>query len=768
MGTERRPTIAVLRGNTQTEYFKKMLVGFRACAEEADVNLIFLTGPQIPEYCKGILSGNFAWDYSYQFHTIYDYVQFSKPDAIIIDYGSLAGVSDVADVREFVARYKDIPCLLLEDRIDDSKVPYLIAQKYDGMRLCMEHLVADHGYRKVAYVAGHHRDFGSKEGLRAYRDVLTGHGIPLEESMIVHSDYAENAEMAVEELLDRHPQTEAIVFANGNLMKAGYRVCAKRDLMVGHGIAITGFCDFDIAKSMEPPLTSVSHSGVLLGYQALQNALQLCQGKEPEVQEIPTAFHKGTSCGCKPPERRWTAMEGASLDALKENIAGRVQEITKDLLRFVASEEKKREYCQVMQAYFDIVLSMVFGEDGEGASYESLVRYLKRMCSYRYIPMRHLKEALMPLLMILPGMAEDKQKDICLAIINVTQQHIHAEEIATLQTEMIEADSKAWFIPSFTADLINAKIEFEENMRLVMERLKAVQIKGAYFFFFQNPLVHRKNEELRFTEKLYLAAYYNEMEMVVYRGAEWRPVQETGGFAAFLPKERAGNYTAFVLFSGEEQYGILLCEVEQKDIPFMVVCSLQLGSLYKVLRLKRLEQQMKQELEEKNRILNFISAYDALSQLLNRRGFMERAIETIREQKGKHACLLFADIDHLKEINDCFGHAAGDFAIQTAAEYLRQCTPPDAVTARIGGDEFVSLVVSDREDCFEILAKRLRDYALKFNIASQQPFYVEMSVGVCEFICDTDTNIEELLCQSDAVLYEQKKKRRTTIKKNPI
>ena len=137
----------------------------------------------------------------------------------------------------------------------------------------------------------------------------------------------------------------------------------------------------------------------------------------------------------------------------------------------------------------------------------------------------------------------------------------------------------------------------------------------------------------------------------------------------------------------------------------------------------------------------------------------------IKENKGKKAYLLFADIDHLKEINDTFGHAAGDFAIITAADYLRVCMPADAAVARIGGDEYVALVVAEDDNGCEVLTKRLEKHMCDFNKACDKPFYVEMSAGIVEFICEKNTDIPELLKHSDEVLYEEKKKRRATIRK---
>lgn len=127
--------------------------------------------------------------------------------------------------------------------------------------------------------------------------------------------------------------------------------------------------------------------------------------------------------------------------------------------------------------------------------------------------------------------------------------------------------------------------------------------------------------------------------------------------------------------------------------------------------------------------------------------------------------MLFADLDHLKEINDSFGHAAGDFAITSAADYLRECMPEGAVIARIGGDEYVSLFVPEKECFYDDIILQIKEYAKYFNEKSKQPFYVELSVGVYEFICGEDTDLSEVFKKSDAVLYQQKKNRRKSIKK---
>lgn len=73
---------------------------------------------------------------------------------------------------------------------------------------------------------------------------------------------------------------------------------------------------------------------------------------------------------------------------------------------------------------------------------------------------------------------------------------------------------------------------------------------------------------------------------------------------------------------------------------------------------------------------------------MNRRGLMEKAVQMNRKNDGKEMLILFADLDHLKEINDSFGHIEGDFAIKKCAETLKSVVGENGIIGRIGGDEF--------------------------------------------------------------------------------
>lgn len=66
---KKRYTIAIMLGDTQSDYSEALLRGFCTCAKEEDVNILFLMGPQMPQYCTDILSCSIEGNYNYQFDT---------------------------------------------------------------------------------------------------------------------------------------------------------------------------------------------------------------------------------------------------------------------------------------------------------------------------------------------------------------------------------------------------------------------------------------------------------------------------------------------------------------------------------------------------------------------------------------------------------------------------------------------------------------------------------------------------------------------------
>ncbi len=166
-------------------------------------------------------------------------------------------------------------------------------------------------------------------------------------------------------------------------------------------------------------------------------------------------------------------------------------------------------------------------------------------------------------------------------------------------------------------------------------------------------------------------------------------------------------------------------------------------------------------LRDKSQQLEQKASSDELTGLLNRFGFKRKVGEAMKDHEGHEAVLVFADLDHLKHINDKIGHAAGDEAIDAAARLLRMGFGGEAIIGRVGGDEFVIFLCMDHGNSADAV-ERTKSLIREYNAHSRNPYYVELSIGATSFVCTTDADISALMRKADECLYAAKQKRRET------
>ncbi|MBW6526373.1 diguanylate cyclase [Sphingomonas sp. RHCKR7] len=155
---------------------------------------------------------------------------------------------------------------------------------------------------------------------------------------------------------------------------------------------------------------------------------------------------------------------------------------------------------------------------------------------------------------------------------------------------------------------------------------------------------------------------------------------------------------------------------------------------------------------------------DRLTGLPNRSCFEQRLGETFARARGRAEplCLLLLDLDGFKDVNDTFGHAAGDEVLRVMADRLRRITAPNAFAARLGGDEFVVLLTRPRdcaraEEAILSLLQSLRHLVDKDG----QRRGVSATVGAA-FLDDDIVEPSELTHRADLALYEAKRVQRGT------
>lgn len=156
--------------------------------------------------------------------------------------------------------------------------------------------------------------------------------------------------------------------------------------------------------------------------------------------------------------------------------------------------------------------------------------------------------------------------------------------------------------------------------------------------------------------------------------------------------------------------------------------------------------------------IHYLANHDTLTGLANRSMFMDQvnnALLVARRQHGRFA-LLFLDLDHFKEINDTFGHAAGDDVLITTATRMRQCLRASDLVARQGGDEFMVLLrdVKGKDHALAAAEKIRRAIHEPFPVGGAQ-LLVSISIGIALYPEHGDT-LESLTQAADRAMYQAK------------
>lgn len=186
--------------------------------------------------------------------------------------------------------------------------------------------------------------------------------------------------------------------------------------------------------------------------------------------------------------------------------------------------------------------------------------------------------------------------------------------------------------------------------------------------------------------------------------------------------------------------------------------------------LQEIKEELQKEIDERKRVeekLKYYAYTDHMTGVSNRRvGFMvleEEVEKCLKEDSYFSIC--FIDIDELKVVNDKYGHAEGDYLINTIVEFIREFTKEISIISRMGGDEFMitfpRAYYKDVQKIMNSILKRLEE----FNEKKLKLYKFSFSYGIKEINRDSGiTNIDEIIKTVDELMYENKMSKK--LKKN--
>ncbi len=161
-----------------------------------------------------------------------------------------------------------------------------------------------------------------------------------------------------------------------------------------------------------------------------------------------------------------------------------------------------------------------------------------------------------------------------------------------------------------------------------------------------------------------------------------------------------------------------------------------------------------------------LAGTDSLTSLVNRRHFMEIAENVIQQMKSEKGglAILMLDIDHFKNVNDQYGHKAGDTVLAAVAANIKNSLRGSDVAGRYGGEEFVILVSGASTDQCMRIAERIRLVVAQQEIQIDRAVvHVTISLGLVYITPDRELSLDDLINYADQAMYLAKQQGRNRV-----
>lgn len=261
---------------------------FHEACQALDINLLVVVGQTLDDPNPAAATQN----------VIYDHLRGARVDGAVLVSATLASYGGVDRVQALCERLR--PTRLVSMGLELEGVPSLVVDNRRGLRQLVEHLIRDHGCRRLAFIGGKPRNEEARVRREVFRQTLYEHGLEFDQRLVVGGDFVwPGGYRAMETLLERELPFDGVVAANDGMALGAIAALRANGHRVPRDVPVTGFDDLAVARLGVPPLTTVAQPFQELAQLSIQRVVDQLDGREVSLlTELDACFVARESCGC--------------------------------------------------------------------------------------------------------------------------------------------------------------------------------------------------------------------------------------------------------------------------------------------------------------------------------------------------------------------------------------------------------------------------------------------------------------------------------------
>lgn len=224
-----------------------------------------------------------------------------------------------------------------------------------------------------------------------------------------------------------------------------------------------------------------------------------------------------------------------------------------------------------------------------------------------------------------------------------------------------------------------------------------------------------------------------------------------------LQETKSNREIPIIMMTGHDDFHVDEQAMSLGATDYIVKSDLSSSILERTLRYALERKALMEELKHQ-------ACHDEMTGLFNRRKLVALLAHQVGAAKryGFPLCLCFCDLDRFKNINDRYGHAAGDLALIAFSEIIRSTIRKQDFAGRYGGDEFSIILphvaLENASVCIERIQKKLSEHEVRYG---DQIIQIQASFGLAQFSEEMD--VASFMKQADKALYQSKEEGRNAI-----